>query len=81
MAGAAISGGFRRNGDGSPDIAFYRRRARRLRRAARAGLWRGVRRRTAGALARALSAALGTNSLFRAAPPRRARPAPEGDLT
>lgn len=60
MDGAAGSGGFRRNGDGSPDIAFYRRRAARLRRAARAALWRGVRRRTAEALARALSAAPAT---------------------
>lgn len=61
MAGAAGGSGFRRNGDGSPDIAFYRRRAGRLRRAARAALWRSVRRRTAGVLARALSAALQTS--------------------
>ena len=57
MAGATSSNGFRRGGDGSPDFAFYRRRAVRLRRAARAGLWRRVRQRTAGPLAFALTAA------------------------
>lgn len=58
MARAPSCDGFRRYGDGSPDFAFYRLRAGRLRRAARADLWRRVRRRTARALASAVSAAL-----------------------
>lgn len=58
MGGSASIGGFRRDGDGSPDIAFYRRRAARLRRAARVTLWRSVRRRTARAVVRPLWAAL-----------------------
>jgi hypothetical protein len=80
MAGAAGSGGFHRGGGGPPDIAFHRRRALRLRRAARAALWRSVRRRTAGALAPALSAALRTLRRSVADGPG-ARPAPEGDPT
>lgn len=60
MAQAPSCDGFRRDGDGSPDFAFYRLRAGRLRRAARADLWRRVRRRTACALASAVSAALRT---------------------
>jgi hypothetical protein len=51
----AGSAGIRRNGDGSLDIGFYRRRARRLRRAARArlrrDLWAALRRTAAHALA------------------------------
>jgi len=55
MGGSASIGGFRRHRDGSPDIAFHRRRAGRLRRAARAKAWRSVRQRAVGAVVRAVS--------------------------
>jgi hypothetical protein len=47
---AARNAEVRRNGGGSRDIAFYRTRARRLRRMARFQVWRGVLRSTADLL-------------------------------
>ena len=78
MAGAAGSSGFRRDGDGSPDVAFHRRRARLPRRAARIALRRNMRQRTAAALAAALSAALATLGPAGADAPGARSPHPKG---